>query len=292
MSSKILCPVDFSPCSRQAFRTAIRIATARDAELVLLHAWQIPSISSAGEIAIPAGTVQELHDDAVRSLADALAEAKALGATRVTTQFATAAAWELVVDTVRADPAVELVVVGTHGRTGVTRFLLGSVAEKIVRLAPCSVLAVHEADTTPVFRRVLCPTDFSEGARTAVELAGRHVAPNGEITLLHVLELPLLREGDASGAELAEVLDERVTGMLADWAGGLRATAKVPVVTRTRLGSAATQILAELDERPAFDLVVVGSHGRTGLKRVLLGSVAEKIVRHAPCPVLVARSRS
>jgi nucleotide-binding universal stress UspA family protein len=65
----------------------------------------------------------------------------------------------------------------------------------------------------------------------------------------------------------------------------------VPVTTRTRIGTPGAQILAVLDDDRTFDLVVMGSHGRTGLRRVLLGSVAEKVVRHAGCPVVVARTR-
>ena len=65
----------------------------------------------------------------------------------------------------------------------------------------------------------------------------------------------------------------------------------MPVVTRSRIGSPGAQILAVLDDDRTFDLVVMGSHGRTGLRRALLGSVAEKVVRHAHCPVVVAHTR-
>ena len=289
--TKLLCPIDFSPGADNALRTAVRLARARDAELVLLHAWQAPMLAMAGEPELPAGILRELADDAERSLAAAVVEAKQLGATRVTSSLVKGVPWDQIVETLRTDSAYELVVMGTHGRSGVTRFLLGSVAEKVVRHAPCSVLAVHEADPATAFRRVLCPVDFSESAHHAVDLAGRFVAPGGDVTLLHVLELPLLREGEASGAELAVTLDERATGRLVAWAAELRAKVAVPVTTRTRLGSAGVQILAVLDEAPPFELVVIGSHGRTGLRRALLGSVAEKIVRHAPCAVLVARRR-
>jgi nucleotide-binding universal stress UspA family protein len=79
--------------------------------------------------------------------------------------------------------------------------------------------------------------------------------------------------------------------MLSHWATDLEAKVEVPINTRSRVGNPGAQALAMLDDDPSFDLVVTGTHGRTGLKRALLGSVAERIVRHAPCPVLVARRR-
>ena len=97
--------------------------------------------------------------------------------------------------------------------------------------------------------------------------------------------------GEPAIADLIDTLDKRAAKLLEDWAAQLRTTASVPVATRWRIGSAGGQTLAILEDQPPFDLVVVGSHGRTGLRRALLGSVAEKIVRHAPCAVLIARER-
>ena len=77
-----------------------------------------------------------------------------------------------------------------------------------------------------------------------------------------------------------------------EWTAELKAKVSVPVMQRTRIGRAGAQILTLLDDDRTFDLVVMGSHGHTGLARMLLGSVAEKVVRHARCPVLVAHGRS
>jgi universal stress protein A len=81
------------------------------------------------------------------------------------------------------------------------------------------------------------------------------------------------------------------TRVLDEWAAELRARVAVPVATRILIGAPAAQALIALDSDVTFDLVVVGSHGRTGLGRLVIGSVAEQLVRHAPCPVLVARAR-
>ena len=83
----------------------------------------------------------------------------------------------------------------------------------------------------------------------------------------------------------------RSSKLVDDAAARLRSTVTVPVATRIRIGHPGAETLALLDDDPTFDLVVMGSHGRTGVRRVLLGSVAEKIVRHAHCPVLVEHTR-
>jgi len=147
-------------------------------------------------------------------------------------------------------------------------------------------------EVTP-FGHVLCPIDFSETSRGAVEFAAELAAPGGAgITLLHVVELPVSYAGEPPLAGFVGDLDKHAAQLLEQWAAELRAKVTVPVATRSRIGSPGGQTLAVLDDDPTFDLVVMGSHGRTGLRRVLLGSVAEKVVRHAGCPVLVARPRS
>jgi len=290
--TKILCPVDFSSGSQHAMKTAIRMANISDAELVLAHAWYLPPMSFAGEQAFPADTLQAMIEDEERGLAAAALEATSLGARRVTSRFLRGVPWDQIVETLRGDPAFDLVVMGTHGRSGLSRFLLGSVAEKVVRHAPCSVLTVPERARAGAFQHVLCPVDFSESSRRAADLAAGIVEPGGAgITLLHVLELPVTYSGEPAIADLIDTLDKRAAKLLEDWAAQLRTTASVPVATRWRIGSAGGQTLAILEDQPPFDLVVVGSHGRTGLRRALLGSVAEKIVRHAPCAVLIARER-
>jgi nucleotide-binding universal stress UspA family protein len=289
---KILCPIDFSPGSQQAMRVAVRLANEADAALVLVHAWYLPPTAFAGEYPFPADVIQQLSDDAERGLETAARNATKLGAKRVTSKLLTGVPWNVIVDTANDDPAFDLVVIGTHGRTGLARVLLGSVAETVIRHAPCSVLAVRPDGEPKPFTHILCPTDFSDHSRQAHELAAELVRPGGAgITLLHVLELPVAYAGEPHPPELYRDLDKRSADLLDTWAAQLRSKVSVPVVTRSRIGRPGTETLAVLDDDRTFDLVVMGSHGRTGIKRVLLGSVAEKVVRHARCPVLVARRR-
>ncbi len=289
---KILCPVDFSLGSQQALLLAVRLANESAAELVLAHVWHVPPLAYADEPPFPAQMLQALIDDEQRGLAAAAAEVSRLGARRVTTKLLTGVPWAQLVDLLHDDAAFGLVVMGTHGRTGLDRVLVGSVAEKMVRHAPCPVLTVPARGQISGFRRVLCPVDFSESSRRAVALAGQFAAGDGAgIALLHSIELPVSYSGEPHVEGFAEVLDRRATQLLEDWARDLRTRVSVPVTTRSRIGSPGAQILAVLEDDRAFDLVVMGSHGRTGLRRALLGSVAEKVVRHARCPVVVARAR-
>ena len=293
MFQKILCSVDFSPGSQLALRAAIRLANEAGAELVLAHVWHLPVLVFADEPPIPPDTAGLLEEEARRGLDEAVKTAAELGARRVSSRFLTGAPWDQIVETARTDPAFDLIVMGSHGRTGVLRFLLGSVAEKVVRHAPCSVLVARAPGATSPFRQVLCPLDFSAGSRVAADLAAELAVPGGGgITLLHVLEPPVAYAGEALPRDFLESLDRRTTQRLESWASHVRTRCRVPVATRIRIGSPGAETLAVLEDDRRFDLVVVGSHGRTGLRRVLLGSAAEKLVRHAPCSVLVARSRT
>lgn len=144
-----------------------------------------------------------------------------------------------------------------------------------------------------MFARIVAATDFSEPAerasRLAVDLARAHGA---ELVLLHVfVELPLYAETPAT--TVAQVYDEQrrwVQDEL-DVRAKNAAAGNLRVRTRLETGSAPETIAAIAREESA-DLVVVGTHGRTGLDRVMLGSVAERVVRVAPCPVLVVRPRA
>ncbi|HWU86548.1 MAG TPA: universal stress protein [Kofleriaceae bacterium] len=289
---KILCPIDFSPGARQAMRVAIRLANEAGAELVLVHAWYVPPVAFAGEYMFSPELMQAIYDESGGALQVAVRDATTLGAKRLTSQLLAGMPKHEIPRLLEQDPAFDLVVMGTHGRTGLPRVLLGSVAEYIVRHAPCSVLVVRPDSEVAPFHRVLCPTDFSDSSWHAAELAAG-LAPAGSAgtTLLHVIDPPIVHDRAQSTLEFLRDLDRRSNEHLARWAAQLQAKTAAPVRQLCRVGRPGEEILKALDEDPAFDLVVTGSHGRTGIARVFLGSVAEKVVRHAQRPVLVARRR-
>jgi nucleotide-binding universal stress UspA family protein len=140
---KILCPIDFSDCSRSAMLAAIELAKETGASLTLLHAWHFPAYAFAGEAPIPASLIQDVAADAERTLARWRDGARALGAERLSISLVEGVAWDRIVETLQRDPTYDLCVMGTHGRTGLKHVLLGSVAEKVVRHAPCPVLVIR-----------------------------------------------------------------------------------------------------------------------------------------------------
>jgi nucleotide-binding universal stress UspA family protein len=171
----------------------------------------------------------------------------------------------------------DLTVVGTHGRSGLDRMLCGSVAESVVQRSSRPVLVVRQTDvsrTTKPIRIVLHPTDFSGPSRPALGLA-RALAQSYRARLV------LLHAGpDDLGPERAELAQLKEQSD--------RAGLDVSVETRYGPGEPVTEIVqAARDLR--CDLIVLGSHGRTGFGRFMLGSVAESVIREAPCLTLVVK---
>jgi nucleotide-binding universal stress UspA family protein len=288
--AKILCPTDFSPGAQHAIRAAVRLAHEHGAALELVHVWSVPVTAFSSDDAYDPALVARREVDARAALAAAVGEAIAMGGERVTSRLLNGPAWHQIVDLAAGDPACGLIVIGSHGRTGLSRVFLGSVAELVVRHAPCPVLAIRGEHGDAPYHHVLCAVDFSASARAAVELAAQLVDPQGgRITLLHVFE-PAAAAGEVSPFDLHGDLGPERTAALEGWAAELGARVPMAVAIRSRVGAPGAQILAMLDEDRSIDLVAMGSHGRTGLERLALGSVAEKTVCHARCPVLVTHA--
>ncbi|MFB6098965.1 MAG: universal stress protein [Salinibacter sp.] len=189
---------------------------------------------------------------------------------------------------------IDLVVMGTHGRKGVDRLLSGSVAEEVVRQAPCPVFTVLSREgtraDTPI-DRVLVPVDLSEQSPLVIDhataLATAYGAP---LDLLHVVEeaafptaygMDPLTPSQPDVQERAREALETLVAEIDDFSGTIN--------THVLAGYAARDIV-DFAEEHAADLIVMATHGRTGLQRFLIGSVAEKVVRSAPCPVFTVKS--
>jgi universal stress protein A len=141
---KIVCPIDFSAGSHHAMTVAARLAVESSATLVLVHVWELKAWA-APELTLAPSALQQLIDGSAEELARWKLDAKALGVREVQTRHDTGVPWDRIVTIARQDADVDLVVMGTHGRTGLAHALLGSVAEKVVRHAPCAVLVTRLA---------------------------------------------------------------------------------------------------------------------------------------------------
>jgi len=198
----------------------------------------------------------------------------------------------------------ELLVMGTHGRSGFERFLLGSVTEKVLRKASCPVLTVPRrhpdaVPATPVlFKQILCPVDFSDCSMQALNYAmSLAQEADAHLTVLHVMAHEMAVTDDAYSAIL---LNDREG--LADFRERREADARqrlkqaVPetvaaycsVETMVSSGKPSREILRIAAERQS-DLIVVGVHGRGAADLMFFGSTTNHVVREATCPVLTVR---
>jgi nucleotide-binding universal stress UspA family protein len=188
---------------------------------------------------------------------------------------------------------VDLIVLGTHGRRGPGRLFLGSVAEEVVRRAPCPVVTVREREgAAPAGRieRLLVPVDFSDPSREALRVArDLAVRLRGRLDLLHVVEQVVLPGFYIPGAP--GVFPQNLEALQGSAEAELRREAealgepRVPVSTRV-LTAAPAYGIVEQAESLGSDLIVMATRGLAGVERLLLGSTAERVVRMAPCPVL------
>ncbi len=139
------------------------------------------------------------------------------------------------------------------------------------------------------WNKVLCPIDFSEPARAAMKVAVEICAHFGaELTLFHAYELPgyTLPEGSVvASPKMLEELSDLAATHLAEWRKLAEQMGSARVKTEKGIGEPALEIV-EFARQGGYDLIVVGTHGRTGLRHAILGSVAERVVRRAACPVL------
>jgi nucleotide-binding universal stress UspA family protein len=190
----------------------------------------------------------------------------------------------------------DLVVIATHGRTGIRRFLLGSVAEHVVRRSPVSVLVTRGTVVEHgEFRKILVGTDFSPGADKALRQAIALSSPGADIEVAHVWQYPPGTWGLGALADHTKAMEalrsaltagaqERGAKLLEQYAGTGRN------VHFELLHGPAASVLTARAETTHRDLIAVATHGYRGFRRLLLGSVAEATVRHAPCSVLAAHA--
>jgi nucleotide-binding universal stress UspA family protein len=297
---RILLPTDFSEFSSQALRHALALARKFKARLNVVYV--IPQIYPVGEamfVGTPWLATPEVRKRAEEDIHAFMASAREA---RIDygMEIREGDPWREILDAAEELPA-DLVVMGTHGRSGPERFFLGSVTEKLVRCLPCPVMTVsHEEARTweapGLVGRILCATDFSESSDRAFDFSLALAARNGaKVTLLHVIEYmpdlgaaryrmvvpdpdPLRAEIERGARERLERAIDRGRGEFAD----------VDVTPRAVVGRAYKEILrVATDERA--DLIVIGAQGHGLVEHILSGSNAQHVIRKATCPVLTVR---
>ena len=298
---RILCPVDFSAHSKRALDHALAIARWYESTVTVLHVSPVmPVAAYVSGSGMPAHTTltPEARDALTQSLCR-FAGQDAGAAARLEFEIAEGGTADSILARASALPA-DLLVLGTHGRSGFERWVLGSVAERVLRLASCPVLTVPQAagDATPVlFQRIVCAIDFSDCSIYALDYATSLAEQaDAQLTVIHVIELPpdIPREvhetvlaGPGSLSEYIAWGEEMCRGRLDD-AVADRVSASVTVDKVLTAGKPYREILRFAAEHGA-DLLVLGVHGRGALDRLFFGSTTQHLVRQASCPVLTLR---
>jgi nucleotide-binding universal stress UspA family protein len=298
---RILCPVDFSDFSGPALEHAVRLAKWFDARVEVIHvvpclAYVMPVGGYLPYSLAPAEVVRLEREHAAHSIGDLVAPLLGEGVP-IETRVLEGEPWRVILEEAE-DRVADLLVMGTHGRSGFEVLLLGSVTEKVLRRAPCPVLTVGNVSpqtrTGPLFRSVLCAADLTPASEHTLDVAISVAAENdARITLLHVVDsLP----GDIGTRphlgvpEIGPLRHELLAEARAQLHKAVPRAARsfCEVSERVETGVAWSGIL-RVAARMDADLIVMGAHTRGALGRTLFGSTANQVVRRANCPVLVVR---
>jgi len=284
--NNLLYLTDFSQPSEAALPFAVSIAREYGAKVYAFHVL-IPAVYTYTTPETAAAALEAQEDDAQANMQRV--KAQLVGLAHETVVERNTGVW-LALEAAIQDYAIDLIVVGTHGRTGAQKLLMGSVAEEIFRRSHVPVLTIgpfekHGAHRAARFRHVLFATDFSEDSLAAAAYALSMAQENeARLTLLHVLKEPEAFDKSTEDriASASFQLREIVPPSAESWC---RPDAVV------RFGAAADGILALAKERDV-DLIVLGVRGNRGVPGAathLERATAHKVVAHAPCPVLTVR---
>ncbi|HZT30311.1 MAG TPA: universal stress protein [Bryobacteraceae bacterium] len=274
MYRHILAPVDFSPIAAIGLRHAARLAQCGPARLTALFAdpFTPPLYFTESRVQALAGEFREAMRDAEERLRAFVREhAPGTPADAVVME-------KLPVDGILAAIpmlGIDLVAMGTHGRSGFNRLMLGSVAEKVLRASPVPVLTVGQRHPEPEIRRILVPANDSDAARQALaEAAEIAVCTGASLTLLYVRD---------------EQAGEAAPDLCAWVPPGARGRCEIRQITVE--GDPAERIVENAAALEA-DLVVLGTRRRPFADATVLGSTTARVVRHAPCAVLTVIHRT
>jgi nucleotide-binding universal stress UspA family protein len=268
-----LSPIDFSRDSEAALDVAQQLAKRDHAKVLAVHvistAFMFPLSAGFSEIFVA------LEKNARREMAK-LSRRKRLKPSQA-----------LIVNALNPGDAIAatakkhraaMIIMASHGKSGFERFTLGSVAERTVRTADCPVLIVKGGRIQNA-KTVVAPYDFSRGADKALKVAVRTAeTANRQLVLLNIVP-PVVNMAAVAGAirgEL-EVVAKRARLKTSNY--------RLLVLERPDAAHAIAQAAKKLNSA----MIVMGSHGRSGFQRLLLGSVTERTLRYAECPVLVIK---
>jgi nucleotide-binding universal stress UspA family protein len=296
---RILVPTDGSDSSEAAITLAIRLARKHDAEILLCNSVDYVAIASETSMAFAvdlADTFESLDEAAKEILDAAAARVKAAGVEH--TAYKLDGRPSVAIGSYAVEREVDAIVMGTRGLGGLPHLLLGSTAEGVLRTAAMPVFVVHagprKIDSMNGFGTILVAVDDSDPGDAAGAFAAQLAATDGSrLILLNVIDSDALHEQAARYGNYVSAVHEewkreadRLLGAVSKEAKETGARSAEALVV---FGDPAEQILARAKARTA-GLIAIGTHGRRGLRRLTMGSVAEAVVRKSDLPVVVVRS--
>lgn len=292
---KILFPTDFSDCAEYAFNYAIDLAKRFQADLHILHA--IVNHSYAGYFSPDQESLYKGLRKNAEHLMNDLLEKHPVDSIKIEKLYFPAISASSMILDYSDQYQSDLIVMGTHGRQGLSHWMLGSVAENVIRTANCPVLTVGKVDEeknkeTEKIKSILVPIDFSEHSKKALAYATElAVAYQAKLQLLHIIDTPIYPTfyvvDQLATTSIATNIKSRV---LENMSNLLKSLGDYKVVSEVHAmeGRAAHDIATFAVENNS-DLIVIATHGLTGMERFLLGSVTEKVVRIAKKPVFTVK---
>ncbi len=294
----ILCPVDFSEFSRHALDGAVRLARGTHARVVALHVFAnwpaVDVVPSLANNTLPKISLKDVDREALRRLLREFIAPYAKEPVTIEPLVAESPAVHREIlaqaEAIRAD----LIVMGSHGRSGFERLLLGSITEKVLRAARCPVMVVPARVTRVAqiserpFSRILCPVDFSCDALAALSRACK-LARQAEasVTVLNVIDVPAALY-EMPGVDIDAFRRDAVSRSRARLSEVIRAETARGLEVIVAEGRPDQEIVRVAVERD-MDLIVMGVSGRHAVDLAVFGSTTHRVVRGAPCPVLTVR---
>ena len=294
----ILFPTDFSHCANQALEHALFLARKHHANLHMFHTLVLHE-NDPSNIAYDFPNMEEVRSWMKNIAKDRMnADLKAykvddLVITQLQRHGISAAPTIL---EYASEKDIDIIVMGTHGRRGLGHLLLGSVAEEVVRLASCPVFTIREQKehlSIETIERILVPVDFSDyslqALKYAIELA---VSYKARLQILHIVEEIIQPSFYLSGSVSTFNLMPDIKGKSKEAIERMLYESKVPedAADIHIVEGYATRDIVKFAESHKTDLIVISTHGLTGIDHLLLGSVTEKVVRMAPCPVFAVKA--
>jgi nucleotide-binding universal stress UspA family protein len=290
----ILVPIDFSEFSSSVLNYAIGLAEKFHSNLILLHAVVLfeDDVNEEQRLQEYEEWVRkrEKNINAHMKKNELRVNQKGISVDSVILRSISAA--DAILEYLN-DHSCDLIIMGTHGRTGLKHIFLGSVAEKIVRLSPIPVLSVHRSVQDFRIENIIAPIDFSIYSKNAADYA-ISIAENfkAQVNFIHVIEKEIHPSFYASGVESIFQIDTGLQDrVIQNMQGFLEEQLNSDIKPRfmVKEGRAHREIVEYAKEEKA-DLIVISTHGLTGLEYLLLGSTTEKVVRWASCPVLTLKT--